>query len=96
VRLRVDLDFHFSGNCPKPRMTDPAISWRKIAITLTTHRELPEGGSGVVVGVNASLRQLSDDLSLAPGAEVNFAVDHSLSIIQCVAVRWTVCDGIEH
>ena len=23
MRLRVDLDFHFSGNCPKPRMTDP-------------------------------------------------------------------------
>jgi hypothetical protein len=34
VRLRVNLDFHFSGNCPKPRMTDPAISWREIAITL--------------------------------------------------------------
>ena len=34
VRLRVDSDFHFAGNCLKSRMTNPAISWRKIAITL--------------------------------------------------------------
>ena len=28
---------------------------------------------------------------LRPGAEVNFAIDHTLSIIQCLAVRWTGC-----
>jgi hypothetical protein len=39
VRLRVDLDFHFSGNCPKPCMTDPAISWREIAVTLRIPRQ---------------------------------------------------------
>ena len=33
---------------------------------------------------------------LRPGAEVNFAMDDALSIIQCLAVRWTVCAGIEH
>jgi hypothetical protein len=45
VRLRVDLDFHFSGNCPKPRMTDPAISWREISIALieATNEPEPEG-----------------------------------------------------
>ena len=51
MRLRVDLDFHFSGNCPKPHMTDPAISWREIAITLKT----PVTGS---MRVNAWFRQL--------------------------------------
>jgi hypothetical protein len=35
-RLR-DLDFHFSGNCPKPHMTGPAISWREIAVTQIDH-----------------------------------------------------------
>ncbi|SPE32867.1 hypothetical protein SBA2_710009 [Acidobacteriia bacterium SbA2] len=57
MRLRVDLDFDFSGNCPKPHMTDPAISWREIAIALI------DAGLGVL-SVNAWFRQPTDDRCL--------------------------------
>jgi hypothetical protein len=86
VRLRIDLDFHFSRNCPKPRMTDPvdgyqgvllgnrttALSCRaKTRALLAINRRCTHRSCKGVLSVTAWLRQREQESSaLFPESQV--------------------------